>query len=330
MPFMYSSVGILRKIGEDGEFELLNKVNPADSSYVDQKLEFGVKVSYAIAFIRTAADVDYIGEASSSVDYCRAMRLERDWDNLSTVKAGVSVICNLWIDHAKRVFDGNNDTFADLYVDGKDTGYLVGVDLGTGYKLAFSRVLPRQNGDGNTRAPGSVLYGANSTGEANSTEGWNGTEVSEAMSFPSAGSVLGWGEFESKDKINAYRYFWIKKPGGGGYCNYAEVELYGYPVEVLTAPGNFTCVNKNATLLNWTKATLATSYVVQRKTPDQFVWEDLAEVGNDVFSYRDSNLPSRNKEYSYRVVSVGTFGMRIPSEAKTIFAVKSGFPISVR
>lgn len=328
MPFMYSSVGILRKIGDDGEFELLEKVSPASSDYVDQKLEYGIKVSYALSYIRTVESVDYFGEASTpSEEYTRAMRLERDWDDLSKVKAGVSVICNKpnsISGNAEKVFDGNNNTFADIYVDGKDTGYLVGVDLGTGYKLAFSRVLPRQNPDGNTRAPGSVLYGANST------EGWDGTEVSKTMSFPPADSFLGWGEFESKDKINAYRYFWIKRPDGGGYCNYAEVELYGYPVEVLTAPGNFTCVNKNATLLTWTEATLATSYVVQRKTPDQFVWEDLAEVGNDVFSYRDSNLPSRNKEYSYRVVSVGTFGMRIPSEAKTIFAAKPGFNISVR
>ena len=334
MPFMYSSVGILRKIGEDGEFELLNKVNPADSSYVDQKLEFGVKVSYAIAFIRTAADVDYIGEASSSVDYCRAMRLERDWSDLSKVKTGVTVIYNCknsdrlnsggW----NNVFDGKESTFADIFYDDgvtvDDGNALVGVDLGKGYRLAFSRVLPRQGPDGNARAPGSVLYGANST------EGWVGTAVSKSMSFAKKGSVLDWGEFESLDKETAYRYFWIRKPTGNGCCNYAELELYGYPTDVLTAPGDFTCTIKNGATLGWTSANLATGYVVQRKAQDQSAWEDIATVGDNVLSYRDSNLPARNKEYSYRVLSVGVSGMRIPTQAITVFAAKLGLAISVR
>ena len=323
MQAFYSAVGILRKIGDGGEFELVGKATATETSYVDSKLEVGVKVAYAIAFIRTVADVDYIGEASSSVEYCRAMRLERDWSDLSKVKTGVSVIYNcqnsdrLTSGGWNNVFDGKESTFADIFYDDgvtvDDGNALVGVDLGKGYRLAFSRVLPRQNDDGNARAPGSVLFGANST------EGWVGTAVSESMSFASKGSVLDWGEFESLDKETAYRYFWIRKPAGIGCCNYAELELYGWPTEVLTAPGDFTCVLRGgAAVLNWTGCSRATGYVVQRKTQDSSVWAELASLGTDVQAYRDATIPLERKEFSYRVLSVGESGMRIPSPALTV------------
>lgn len=323
IPALYSAVGILRKIGDGGEFELVGKADATATSYVDSRLEVGVKVAYAIAFVRTVADVDYLGEASASVDYCRAMRLERDWSDLSKVKAGVSVIYNcqnsgrLVSGGWNNVFDGNESTFADIFYDDgvtvDDGNALVGVDLGQGYRLAFSRVLPRQDGDGNARAPGSVLFGANST------EGWVGTAVSKSMSFASKGSVLDWGEFESLDKETAYRYFWIRKPTGKGCCNYAELELYGWPTEVLTAPGDFTCVLRGgAAVLNWTGCSRATGYVVQRKTQDSSVWVELASLGADVPAYRDATIPLERKEFSYRVLSVGESGMRIPSPALTV------------
>lgn len=323
IPALYSAVGILRKIGDGGEFELVGKADATATSYVDSRLEVGVKVAYAIAFVRTVADVDYLGEASASVDYCRAMRLERNWSDLSKVKAGVSVIYNcqnrdrLVSGGWNNVFDGNESTFADIFYDDgvtvDDGNALVGVDLGQGYRLAFSRVLPRQDDDGNARAPGSVLFGANST------EGWVGTAVSKSMSFASKGSVLDWGEFESLDKETAYRYFWIRKPTGKGCCNYAELELYGWPTEVLTAPGDFTCVLRGgAAVLNWTGCSRATGYVVQRKTQDSSVWVELASLGADVQAYRDATIPLERKEFSYRVLSVGESGMRIPSPALTV------------
>lgn len=323
IPALYSAVGILRKIGDGGEFELVGKADATATSYVDSRLEVGVKVAYAIAFVRTVADVDYLGEASASVDYCRAMRLERNWSDLSKVKAGVSVIYNcqnsdrLVSGGWNNVFDGNESTFADIFYDDgvtvDDGNALVGVDLGQGYRLAFSRVLPRQDDDGNARAPGSVLFGANST------EGWVGTAVSKSMSFASKGSVLDWGEFESLDKETAYRYFWIRKPTGKGCCNYAELELYGWPTEVLTALGDFTCVLRGgAAVLNWTGCSRATGYVVQRKTQDSSVWVELASLGADVQAYRDATIPLERKEFSYRVLSVGESGMRIPSPALTV------------
>ncbi|MGN0832732.1 MAG: discoidin domain-containing protein [Kiritimatiellia bacterium] len=329
IPALYGSVGVLRKAGDDGQFELVGQVDSEATSYVDSKLEFGVKVAYALSFIRTVEDVDYIGEVSAAADYCRAMRLERDWNDLTKVKAGVTVIGQLTgLASMYNVFDGNESTFANIYnPDGTDDGYaLVGVDLGQGYRLAFSRVLPRQDGDGNARGPGSVLFGANTT------EGWEGVQVSASMTFPSrsGASTLDWGEFASLDQATAYRYFWIRRPEGKGFCNYAELELYGYPTEVLTAPDDFTCVVSNgAVVMNWAGCSLATGYVVQRKAQDQSAWEDIAAVGADVLSYRDANLPLDRREYSYRVLSVGESGMRIPSPTGTIVQT-IGLVITVR
>ena len=150
------------------------------------------------------------------------------------------------------------------------------------------------------------------------------------MSFASKGSVLDWGEFESLDKETTYRYFWIRNPAGNGCCNYAELELYGWPTEVLTAPGDFACALRNGVaVMSWTGGSLATGYVVQRKAQDSSVWEDIATVGADVLTCRDTAIPLERKEFSYRVLSLGVNGMRIPSPALTIMQT-IGLVITVR
>ena len=319
-----STTVVWRARSAGGPWTRIGSVPAATTTFTDTQLAVGARFYYALSYERAVDGEIYAGERGDYTTYRRLTRLERDWTNLSVLKTGVSIINDYspgsqTAGGVNKLFDNNTATFADIPKnDGAVRGDVrFGVDLGSAYSIGFIRALPRQNGDGNARAPGHIVYAAN-------TSDWDETHpLTGEMAFASKGSVLDWGEFASADET-PYRYVWLRRPDAQSFGNFAELEFYGWDgSSILEAPENLSFkVLAGSICLTWQGCPVATSYRVERAVGDSDSWNVVGTVSSETID--DTSVLRDGTSYRYRVVSVGSAGDELLSQERVVIPYVPG------
>lgn len=294
-----SSTLVYRAVAETGPWSRVAVVGTDVTSWTDTSLRVGERFWYAVGYGRLSSGELLEGMTTRPVVHRRLMRIERDWADLSQLKPGMSVIHNGTYGGSyspSKMFDGDPLTFADmLSPSGGDKGDIrVGVDFGKAYCIGAVRALPRQDADGRNRAPGHLIYGANSI--ANWAEA---NVVVPAMSFDG----LAWGEFASADETG-YRYAWINKPTtGSSYANFAELEFYGWPTDILVAPEKLTfAMEQTGVRVRWAGCAVAEKYRVERRNGTQGDWVSCGTTTEQCVL--DTSAARDGSECFYRVFAI--------------------------
>lgn len=303
-----SSTLVWRATGAGGPWTNLIAALPTEAlEYIDAQAHVGVKYWYRLSYGSLSDGMMLSGSATSAVvPHRRCRRLERDWSDNTKLLPGFTAInyvraWNNGADTAAHLFDGSVSTIADIVeADGSsDTGTVKGgVDLGAPHGVGFFRVYPRSGLTG--RGDGHYLYGSN----AAALDDWSGEEQVSTTKTAFSGAV--WNLVECSNP-RLYRKFWLRKPGGSGFCNFSELELYGWNVSdlagTLCAPEIVTTTpTASGVRLEWTPASAAQSYRVERSINDAGTFSPVATVTDT--TYLDANVQYDGHIYTYRVVSI--------------------------
>ena len=265
----------------------------------------GVPLWYRVAL----RDGDQTGVFTQVVGHRRVLRLERDWNNLSTLKAGVTIATSKGASQPTgcpftAAFDNNTSTYPDM---GQPFAK-IGVDLGGEFALAYVRAYPRQGWAAN-RMNNTICY---ASGEP-VTGAWESTGVPVTPPFVCTG--MNWVNAVAM-RPQYYRTFWLSKPyadpgqsSAGNYSfygNVSEIEFYGWPkentVNRLGVPEELHVMpRQKAVDLAWNACNLAETYRVERCEDFADVWTLLGVTGTTRWS--DATAVS-GKSYAYRVTSV--------------------------
>lgn len=284
---------------------------------------------------------------SDIVPYTRSRRLDRSWDNLTTLSAGVSRMSPFkWIGNSSgstaNAFDGSTNTHVETTCYTNAPGEAasnanrvfnpaIGLNLGAEYHICGALVFPRSTTVSATldRARAMAICGADE--EAFSSF----SQLSPKLGgFPTAD----WQFTMTTNTVDKFRYVFLYSPTQAQtYGNVAEVGFYGFSDQdivdsgLLIPPTKVSCeTNRSAVVVSWDRGWNNAAYRLDRRLAGGDAWIAVATVGTDVFSCADATVPSSGVwEWRVTVVSAGGDEMSSVS-CSTYFKPNRGFQFIVR
>ena len=168
-----------------------------------------------------------------SVLAARGRRLDRNWDDETSLLHGVSVMApytnessNLQRDigYAAKTFDGDASTFPDLYPPDGSKNPAVGLDFGVAnVHVAGVRVFPRETLE--DRINYTQLHIGTASDMSDGTAVFNFTRQFTRGTYKIA-------YFSIDPNLEPCRYVWMKSgQGNGWYGNVAELQIFGWTDE---------------------------------------------------------------------------------------------------
>ena len=302
----------------------------AGERFVDSNVVVGVTYYYRVMAQCVAGghrSVCY----SDVVSYTRARRLERSWDDLTALNAGMSVMYPLlWagnnggIGSARNSFDGNTATFTETtcYTNAPGEAQapanrvldpVVGVDLGAEYHITGALVYPRADSTANlSRANDLKICGADEEAF---------TSCSLLSGRLGCFTNIYWHYTSTTNTADKFRFvfLWAGPVKKATYGNVAEVGFYGFSDQdiidsgLLIPPTTVSCeTNATGVAVAWDCGWNAASYSVERSRAGVEEWTAVASVETNVLSLVDESVP-RKGEWQWRVTAVAEGGDTISS-----------------
>ena len=331
------NTGVLqRALSAAGPFEDVSEWTDAiaGETFVDTNMAVGVTYYYRVKAncVSGGSFRDKIFY-SDILKYVRPRRLERSWDDLTKLNAGMSVMRPLlWAGDVGAVtgnhgaiksFDGDIATYteASCYtnapgeaqtVEKRVRNPAVGVDLGAKYHILGSLVYPRSDSDANlSRARSMAICGAQD-------EYLSGYRV---LSLTLGGFPTRMWQYNSttnsEDQFQ-YVFLWSPKQEST-YGNVSEVGFFGYSDQdiidsgLLIPPTTVSCeTNETGVVVTWDRGWNNESYRVERRRAGVDEWTTVASLDTNVFSFVDKRVP-RKGTWSWRVTAVSEGGDTISS-----------------
>ena len=277
------------------------------TTYTDTNAAVGVTYAYRIQGVCALTGLVNAAEASATVRYMRGHRLERSWNTLGTLNAGMSVLApqvsTIW-SPASYAFDGNQDTFPDM-----ELNPYIGLDLGGNDYISSCLLYSR------SKPPDFTSYN-----RINNTPLWGTTNsalpLTDALLTPTGVGISNWCVFVSQDTFSPCRYVFFHRGDGTTWNgNVSEVGLFGCSeaertaamADILIAPSSVSVVrsNGNAQLdVAWTAGYNVASYTLQRSLYLHDDWTDVASgLSASTLSYSDASVVN-GKIYEYRLVAL--------------------------
>ena len=304
----YDRIAVYRSYSSEGPWTQVAELPRGSTSWTDDTAQYGPAYYYSLAYLTVDGngDPDQEGEKSHPSLKCRkAHRLERDYPDNTSLKAGVSEIHEggYWdgVHVAELLFDGDTGTFCDLQMN--DGG--VGVDLGESAFVTVCRVARRETGDADVvlRPNGAALFGATElpasgrwSFDVKLTDDFAITE-NGMHTFPVDGSA-------------AYRYLYVGKPGQQLFGNFSELELYGYlaseaaSVDEVYAPESVSITHSAGNLtIAWSDVSIAEGFDIERRVSGTAEWTTVAaDLSASASPWADTTVV-HGTLYEYRVVA---------------------------
>ena len=267
---------------------------------------------------------------SDVVSYTRARRLERSWDDLTTLNDGMSVMYPLkWagnsgsIGQARNSFDGNTATYteATCYTNAPGEAQsaanrvldpVVGVDLGAEYHITGALVYPRDSTANLSRARDLKICGADEEAF---------TSCSLLSGRLGGFANIYWQYTSTTNTADKFRFvfLWAGPVKKATYGNVAEVGFYGFSDQdivdsgLLIPPTTVSCeTNATGVAVSWDRGWNAASYRIDRRRAGAEEWTAVASVETNELSYVDGSVPRRG-EWQWRVTAVAEGGDTISS-----------------
>jgi len=317
LPVAVTRTVVYRAYGEGGPWMKLAELEGVQN-YTDESAPLGVPCYYKIAFAFDATDDEGRIEGDMSevtLAHRRCQLLERDWDDMTKVKDGVTVIWRAGskiynngngstpassADSAACAFDDHLKTHPNMNAPG--SGRLsVGVDLGSLHGIGFVRCYPRNATSGQyyENFNGLCFYGSNSS------DSWYAT-TEPAVTESVVHSGVKWHEVTSID-TTPYRYVYAYNPTKTGWSlTVCEIQFYGWPVSALSGypVGALDVAAERAdgaVVLNWKEAGYESDFRVERRIAGG-EWETIAANVSEA-TYTDTTVEAGTR-YDYRVVAV--------------------------
>lgn len=339
-----------RAVSPEGPFAQVSdwSEDVGNARHVDKAIPVGVKYYYRVkAHCIGGGIAGYV--CSKAVSYVRSRRLERDPEDLTILRQGVSVYNSPFVLEANyeaasitypiaNAFDGKAETFPELccytnrplYANVRSFNPVIGVDLGSGsaFHVAAALVYPRANNL--QRARYMALYGANQS------------DLSDRVRIsPVFGGFLAteWQYNLSTDLTGAFRYVFLFSPDDQAtYGNVGEVGFYGFTDQdiidsgVLVPPENVAASAKNtAVALSWSKAWNHGSYAIDRRREGEEEWTRIAfGLDAEALAYLDDDPSVRKGVYEYRVLAVAGENEVSSARARCAYSPKRGIVIVVQ
>lgn len=346
---MFPSGAVQRAVAPTGPFEnvAIWLSGDPDRSFVDDEAPVGVPYYYRLKLFSE----DPLAEGESHVSdlffFRRSKRLDRDWDDLDSVKDGVAVMSPYMhltgLENATRranaakCFDDDTNTIChiDVYTNGvRVLNPAVGIDLGTRHHVTAALVFPWDTPHENNRyrAQRIAVYGADVR------------DFSDARQLtPTNGyfSEIKWIYNPVTNENDTCRYVYYQTPDQGTfnwYGNVAEVGFFGWSEQDILDSGVLvppTAVSLKADLaamtVSWNDGYNVASYVVQRRKQGEADWTVVATLGPDARSFVNDDLTLRKGFYEFRVTAVSSSGTEVVAGvASCEFTPKRGMLLIIR
>jgi hypothetical protein len=307
LPENVSRTVVYRSFGASGPWTEVADVDAAET-WTDETAPVGVPCYYKLAFAVGSGEARIVGDMSAaSVVHRRCRLLERDWDDMTQLKEGVS-IAYLWSNDSHTVWpdtstaeqslsgwvDNNFSTYANLRIWGG------GFDFGTPHGIGFVRLYPRSHSQGQERYLGLICYGSNE-----GVDGWK--TASTDLTVAAADNSVKWHEFCSLSS-ELYRYIYLHNPGASNwYGQLAELQLFGWSQAELEpyavgATGLAASLSGASVTLTWKDNGVGSSFNVERRIGDG-AWTVVAS-GVTGETYVDTVPAQDGSVCEYRVVTV--------------------------
>lgn len=317
---------VQRSVSPAGPFADIGEwtVAGVKGSLVDKTAALAVPYYYRL---RVACDYPLAAASelvSEPVFYRRSKRLDRDWNDLTKLKTGVSVMypfaylgmpayATVGLDQANRAFDGMTDTNPDkaIYTNASSRCYNpeVGVDLGAPHHitalLAINPISCAKQIYNRMRA--AAVFGANTAEQTDAVQ----------LSLPLTSAEKDkWFYLPMADSTESYRYAYLREPVESvhWYGNVAEVGFFGWCEQdiletgVLVPPTEIAVsADAVAMTVTWNAGYNVASYLVQRRVAGTEAWTDVATLPPSATSCTDGEK-LRKGSYEFRVLATGTDG----------------------
>ena len=315
LPEGLSRTVIYRAFGAGGPWTEVADVQDA-STWTDSS-PLGVPCYYKIAFAATEGDSRVVDEeVSPVVRHRRCQLLERDWNDMSKVKEGVTVIWNTGNSRWNGGYDANDDLIPEPASNAESAALAfdnlvnsapniskpssgrhgVGVDLGAGFGVGLVRFRPRR--EYNENCEGVTFYGSNDG------DGWFGSSQPALTAAQTGIASAKWYEAQTIDSA-PYRYVYAANKAGWQIV-IGEIQFYGWPAAALDgiAVGAVDLAAKpvdDSLVVSWRDDAAGSVFRLERRTGDG-EWETVAENLNAT-SCTDEGLLA-GTTYSYRVATM--------------------------
>jgi len=309
-----------RAVSPNGPFADLAALESPVASLVvtDLTAVAGVPYYYRVRYVCDDPLAEGLTEvASKPVPFIRARRLERSWDDLTKLRADVSVMYpydyfggGSFMGEISPAVNFDNDLSTSSEVK-------YGVEPNRALNAALGVVLPHEShvigaiahpraGGLYTRSALYALYGGSSSSDTNT---W--VQLSPMLGY----TKVEWKSVASCDETNAYKYVFLWSPDPRGpfaptYGNMAEIGFFGWSDHdiidsgILIPPTEFTATtNATSVSLAWNAGWNVENYRVERRMQGEENWTVLATLGPNARTYSDAGVV-RKGFYEYRLTAV--------------------------
>ena len=310
-------------------------------TFVDSNALVGVTYYYRVKAQCVGGGLRGI-HCSDVVPYARSRRLERSWEDLTTLKDGVSVMYPYkWAaanqtggkTEVGRAFDGSTDTYTEItaYTNSiRIFNAAVGVDLGGEYHICGALVYPRE----------SVYDSVLARTRAMSICGADSEEFIDSYSAlsPELGGFQSaqWQYTTTTNKLDKFRYVFLwSTTHAATYGDVAEIGFFGYTDKdiedsgLLIPPTRVSCeTNATGVALSWDRGWNNASYRVERRrVGTDGAWTEVASLAADALSFTDDTVP-RSGMWEWRITVEAEGSDPISSLPCSCYVkVESGFVI---
>ena len=320
LPAGITNTVIYRAYGEGGPWTELAETNNLATTWTDETAPLGVPCWYKIAFAETVEGVRTVGDmCAATVSHRRCQLLERDWNDMTHVKEGVTIVYNAKgriynngngttratrDESAADAFDGNTATHPNIAAGSISGRSGIGIDLVSQHFLEFVRCNPRTNNNNQKKAfNGHMYYGSN-----DQTLDFSSDEPGITEEAVLVGDTKSWYELTSTNRA-PFRFFYAYNPSNTGWClGICEIQFYGYPSTAYDGYAigavDFAAVQDGASVaMSWKDNGYGTSFNVERSTDGGTTWTAISS-GLSATSYTDADVALDGTEYLYRIASV--------------------------
>lgn len=326
---LFPSGTVQRAVSPNGPFADIAfwTASSGEQTFVDEDAAVGVPSYYRLCAFCEDPLAEGREFVSASVFFRRSRRLDRDWNDLTKMRTGVSVMYPfaylgpIWktssLSGVTPAFDGTTNTFAETYVytntpsidANRCRNPEVGVDLGAPYHitalLAINRITPHDSILDRMRA--TAVFGANTAEQ---------TDAVQLSPLLTAAQKNEWFYLPMADSTESYRYAYLREPVESvhWFGNIAEVGFFGWNEQdivdsgVLVPPTEIAVVADTAEMtVSWNAGYNVASYLVQRRVAGTETWTDVATLPSTATSCTDGGQLKKGS-YEYRVLTTGTDG----------------------
>ena len=315
---------VQRALSESGPWTTIASVTVADNDgYTDSTLKVGVPYYYRVNVDCTNEELEQTDGTSNVVMTRSYRRLDRDWDDLTKLFDGITVLpgTNGTV-ISQKAFDGDMSTCPDSGTEIYGRGP-VGLDFGTNVYVAGFVTVPRSTQLGRLKA--TKLFSS----EADDIQRVNRVERSDFVQ-ESIANTYSYQECTSIPAEGARCWFLYCATANMRYndfcCNVAELGFIGWTDEDIEDAGIVTPATDLASVcssdglaveLSWPAGLSVLNYRVERRAAgSEGEWSVLGTVGSAARSYRDTTVTPGCWEY--RVAALGSDSQEVCSTTVAI------------